>query len=56
MLFSYLFTPAMFEQVVSAKWFWWAVGVIQLIVYPYDVLMTGCLRGTAKILRKAIKP
>lgn len=56
MLFSYLFTPDMFRAVVSAKWFWWAVGAIQLIVYPYDALMNGCLIGTTKILKKAIKP
>ena len=53
LLFSYLFTPDMFQTVVSAKWFWWAVAAIQLIVYPYDVLMRGCLIGTAKILKKA---
>ena len=56
LLFSYLFTPGVFQEIVSAKWFWWAVAAIQIIVYPYDVLMSGCLLGTAKILRKALKP
>lgn len=56
LLLTYLFTPAVFETVVTAKWFWWAIGVIQLIVYPYDVLMHACLVGTTKLLRKVIKP
>ena len=56
MLFTYLFTPDVFTQIVSAKWFWWAVVAIQLIVYPYDVLMRGCLMATAKVLKKALKP
>lgn len=55
MLFSYLFTPEMFKELVSAKWFWWAVAAIQLIVYPYDVLMNGCLLAATKIVRKAVQ-
>ena len=56
MLLSYLFTPDVFKTVVTAKWFWWVVAAIQIIVYPYDVLMSGCLVATAKILKKSLKP
>lgn len=56
LLATFLFTKPVFETIVSAKWFWWAVVAIQLIVYPYDFLMTGCLAATSKLLRKVVKP
>ena len=55
-LATYLFTPAVFESLTSSKWFWWSLGALQLIVYPYDFLMSGCLYGAAKVLQKAVKP
>ena len=56
LLMAYLFTRPMFDKIVGYEWFWLLVGVAQVIVYPYNVLMRGCLIGTEKILKKAIKP
>ncbi len=56
LLAAYLLTPDMFHAITSSKWFWWVVVGMQVIVYPYDILMRGCLLGTAKILRKVVKP
>lgn len=55
-LAAYLFTRPTFDAVVSNKLFWVLVAAMQLIVYPYDVLMRGCLIGTQKVLHKAVKP
>lgn len=55
-LAAYLFTRPTFDAVVHHKLFWVLVAAMQLIVYPYDVLMRGCLIGTQKILRKVVKP
>lgn len=55
-LMAYLFTRPVFDTVVRNKLFWVVVALIQVIVYPYDVLMRGCLIGTRKILQKALKP
>lgn len=55
-LAAYLFTRPTFDAVVNHKLFWVMIALMQLIVYPYDVLMRGCLIGTQKILRKAVKP
>lgn len=56
LLAAYLFTADVFQAIVSSKWFWWVVVGIQVIVYPYDILMRGCLIATTKILRKVVKP
>lgn len=53
---TYLFTKPVFDALVGSKVFWLALVAAQLIVYPYDVLMTGCLKATAKVLQKAIRP
>lgn len=55
-LMAYLFTRPVFDALVGNTWFWVAIGVVQVIVYPYDVLMRGCLVGTRKILQKAVRP
>ena len=55
-LAAYLFTPTVFDTMVHHKLFWVLVAAVQVIVYPYDVLMRGCLLGTRKILQKAVKP
>lgn len=56
LLATYLFTKPVFDAIVGSKWFWLAVAAMQLIVYPYDVMMTGCLKGTVKALQKAVRP
>lgn len=55
LLATWLLTPQMFQILVQNTWFYVALGVLQLIVYPYDMLMTGCLVATAKVLRRAAK-
>ena len=54
-LTSYLLAPTTFTLIVHNKYFYILLGVAQLIVIPFDFLMRGCLIGTVKILRKAIK-
>lgn len=56
LLATYLFTPTVFETIIGSKWFWLVFAVMQLIVFPYDVMMTGCLRATVKVLQKALRP
>ncbi len=55
LLATYLFTPAVYSTIVGNQWFWWLVAILQLCVFPYDLLMRGCLIETSKILQKAIK-
>lgn len=55
LLATYLFTPAVFQTIFSSKWFWWVVAFMQLIVWPYDVMMNGCLKATVKALQKTLK-
>ncbi len=56
LLATYLFTPTVFETIIGSKWFWLVFAAMQLIVYPYDVMMTGCLKATVKVLQKAVRP
>ncbi|MCM1290114.1 MAG: hypothetical protein NC132_05155 [Corallococcus sp.] len=55
-LMLYFVTPAVLDELIANKILWVIIAVMQLAVYPYDMLMRGCLLGTRKILQKAIKP
>lgn len=53
---TYLFTPSVFETIYATKWlFWMMIGVAQLAVPMYDLLLRVCLNGTVKFLRRIIK-
>ena len=49
----YLFMPDFFKSLVENKIIYWLLGVMQLIVIPYDLLIRGCFVGTVKVMRKA---
>ena len=56
LLFTWLLTPDMFKQLVSTPWlFGVMLGVTQLIVPMYNLLLGGCFAGTVKLLRKIVK-
>lgn len=55
-LSAYLFMRPVFDTMVQNVWFYVVLGVMQFAVYPYNLLMRGCILGTAKILNKTIKP
>ena len=53
---TYLLTPAVFDALYQTTWlFWLMIGVAQLVVPLYDLLLHGCLIGATKALRKVIK-
>lgn len=55
-LFTWLITPAVFQQIYSNKIvFWLIVGAAQLVPPLYDLLLRGCLVAAAKIVRKSFK-
>lgn len=56
LLATYLITPAVFDALYSTNWlFWLAIGVAQLVVPLYDLLLRGCLIGATKAMRRVIK-
>ena len=56
LLVTYYVTPSVFEALYSTGWlFWFGIGVAQLVVPLYDLLLRGCLIGTTKLIRKVIK-
>lgn len=55
-LSAYLFMRPVFEQMVQNTWFFVVLGVMQLAPVPYDLLLRGCLKATAKVLSKSVKP
>ena len=56
LLITYYLTPEVFDTLYSTKWlFWTLIGVAQLFVPLYDLLLEGCLIGTVKVMRKVIK-
>ena len=56
LLATYLLTPAVFDALYATTWlFWLMIGVAQLVVPLYDLLLHGCLIGATKALRKVIK-
>ncbi len=55
-LATYLFTRSTFDTLVKSHVLWWVLGIMQLVVYPYNLLMRGCLIATTKVLKKAVKP
>ena len=56
LLFTYLITPSVFQAMYSNTLvFWLLVGVAQLVVPLYDLLLRGCLVGTSRLLDKIIK-
>ncbi|MCH5151869.1 MAG: hypothetical protein J1F65_04335 [Clostridiales bacterium] len=56
LLVTYFITPPVFEALYSTGWlFWFMIGVAQLVVPLYDLLLHVCLIAAAKALRKVIK-
>lgn len=55
-LSAYLFMRPVFEQMVQNTWFYVVLGAMQLAPLPYDLLLRGCLKATAKVLSKAVRP
>lgn len=49
----YLLARDLFLTLVENNWIYWLIGVAQLVVLPYDLLMRGCFVGAIKILRKS---
>lgn len=55
-LSAYLFMRPVFDAMVQNFWFYAALAIMQFAVFPYNLLLRGCLTGTAKVLNKVIKP
>ncbi len=56
LLFTRWLTPPVFNQLYSNKWvFWLLIGVAQLAVPFYDLLLRGCLIAAVKVVRKSLK-
>lgn len=52
-LSAYIFMRPLFETMTQSTWFWIVVGAMQLAVFPYDLLLRGCLVAAAKVVRRA---
>ena len=56
LLATYYITAPVFDRLYSTGWlFWFMIGVAQLVVPMYDLLLRGCIIGATKALRKVIK-
>lgn len=53
-LLTKVFTPYVFEQMVSNDLFWWLVAAMQLVTFPYDLLLKGCFVSAKKLIRKTL--
>lgn len=55
LLAAYFLTQPVFFIVVNSQFFYWALGLMQILPIPFDLLMRGCIIAATKILRKVVK-
>lgn len=54
-LFTHIVTPSLLEEMISNKLLYILLAAMQFAVYPYNLLLRGCIVGTEKILKKALR-
>lgn len=52
LLAAYLFTRPVFDMIFANNLVWVLVGAMQVVVFPFDLLLRGCFVGIVKILHK----
>ncbi len=55
-LSAFVFMRPVFDAMVQNIWFYVVLGVMQFAPLPYNLLLAGCLKATAKVLSRAVKP